>query len=60
MHSLDSVNLNVTSLNILDRLIVNVFSKIFKTFDKKSSIIACYTWIVGLLSMNIITDERSF
>jgi len=34
MHSLDSVNLNATSLNILDRLIVNVFSKIFKTFDK--------------------------
>ena len=34
MHSLDSVNLNATSLNILDRLIVNVFSEIFKTFDK--------------------------
>ena len=34
MHSLDSVNLNATSLNIRDKLIVTVFSKIVKTFDK--------------------------
>ena len=34
--------------------------KFLKLSTKISSITACYTWIVGPLRMNIITDELSF
>ena len=53
------ISMRPHSISWIDLLWMSLF-KFLKLSTKISSIIACYTWIVGLLRMNIITDEQSF